>query len=143
MVMKTHNYHRLLTDYINANLNRPFEWGKCDCVTFAIGAIEAMIGREVEKPDLTYSTREQAIEFSKVWSLEAGMREQLGAYDIQRNFHQPGDIAIVRRDNLERTLVVFDRRAYAPEFNGVVTVYKVQDLYNACSEAELKILRFD
>jgi hypothetical protein len=139
--MKTQNYHRALTDYINASLKLPFEWGKRDCVTYAIGAIEAMIGKEVEKPEFAYTTEEEALEFSKSWSLQEGMIAQLSAYEVPHKFHQPGDIAIVRRDGFECCHVVFDRRAYAPLLDDVVRAFSVHKLYEECPDA--KILRFD
>lgn len=139
--MKIQNHHQALTRYINASLGLPFEWGVRDCVTYAIGAIEAMIGQDTQKPDFTYRTQKEALSFSKQWSLEAGMWEQLNAYEVQKNFHQPGDILIARVGGLESVHVVFDRRAYAPLLNGTVTAFNVYEIYKACPE--LKILRFD
>lgn len=141
MVMKIQNHHRALTDYINANLNQPFEWGKLDCVTFAIGAIEAMIGREVDKPEFKYRSRIEAIAFSKTWSLEEGMIAQLQAYEVPYKFHQPGDILIVKQGGHERTYVVFDRRVYSPLPGSAVAVFNIYDLYDA--GLGLKLLRFD
>ena len=139
--MKTRNHHQALTDYINASLGLPFEWGVRDCVTYAIGAIEAMLGRETDKPEFAYGTREEAIEFAKAWSLETGMVAQLGAYAVPRNFQQPGDIAIVRREGLECAHVVFDRRVYAPLFGDRVRVFSMSRLFEECPD--LKVLRFD
>ena len=139
--MKAHNYHRALTDYINANLGKPFEWGKLDCVTFAIGAIEAMIGREVDKPEFSYATPKEALRFSKNWSLEAGMIEQLGAYEVPFRFHQPGDILMTVEDGIPRTYLVFDRRVYSPVPDGVLQAFNIYQLYDFCSS--LKLFRFD
>lgn len=141
MVNKIQNHHKALTDYINATLGLPFEWAKRDCVTYAIGAIEAMIGREGEKPEFTYATHQQAIEFAKTWSLEQGIIDQLAAYEVPHQFHQPGDIAIVKMDGLECAHVIFDRRAYAPLLNDKVRVFSVYKLYQECPD--IKIMRFD
>lgn len=138
--MKIQNYHQALTNYINASLGLPFEWGVRDCATYAIGAIEAMIGREMDKPEFTYKTQKEALAFTKIWSLEAGLREQLGAYEVPKNFHQAGDIIIVETGGFERAHVVFDRRAYAPLLDDVVQAFDVAKLYD-CSD--LKVLRID
>jgi hypothetical protein len=141
MVRKIQNYHRALTDYINASLGKPFQWGTLDCAIFAIGAIEAMIGDKVEKPDFNYCTLEEALEFAKTWSLEAGMRDQLNAYDVTCKFHQPGDILIINDNGLERAYVVFDRRTYSPLLGGTVTAFNVHQFYE--HYPGIKILRFD
>jgi hypothetical protein len=141
VVRKIQNHHRALTDYLNASFRKPFQWGTLDCVIFAIGAIEAMIGGEVDKPEFTYTTQEEALEFSKTWSLAAGMVDQLNAYEVPRHFHQPGDILIINDNGIERTYVVFDRRAYSPMPGGTVTAFNVYQLYEKCTE--LKLLRFD
>ena len=140
-MVKTLNYHQALTNYINATLGQPFEWGVTDCITYAIGAIEAMIGSEVIKPEFDYQTPKEALGFAQSWTLEAGMREQLQAYDVAPHFHQPGDIALASRGGFECAHVVFDRRAYAPLLGGVVTAFDMKKLYEECPD--LKILRFD
>jgi hypothetical protein len=140
-MMKIKDHHRALTDYINATLGLPFEWGVRDCVTYAIGALESMIGMEGEKPEFTYRTREDAMEFAKSWRLKDGMIAQLNAYEVPHHFHQPGDIAIVERDGLECAHVVFDRRAYAPLLGDRVRPFNMKALYEECPD--VKILRFD
>jgi hypothetical protein len=140
-MLKIQNHHHALTQYINASLGLPFQWGERDCATYGIGAIEAMLGQEVNKPDFSYANEAEALEFAKTWTLEAGMLGQLKAYEIQRNFHQPGDIAIVRRDGFECVHVVFDRRAYAPLLDDTVRAFSMTKLYEECPD--LKILRFD
>lgn len=139
--MKTKNYHQALTDYINASIGLPFEWGTRDCATYVIGALEAMIGHEVEKPKFAYRNHKEALGFARHWSLEKEMKRQLNAYGVRRNFHQTGDIILVERGGFECAHVVFDRRAYAPLLNDRVQVFDVARLYEACPD--FKLLRFD
>lgn len=141
MVRKIQNYHRALTDYINQTIGLPFEWGVRDCILYAIGAIEAMMGCEGIKPEFTYRTRQEALAFAKNWSLIDGMKHQIQAYEVRHHFHQPGDIAIVNQGGFECAHVVFDRRAYAPLLGGFVTTFDMHKLYQQCPD--VKILRFD
>ena len=141
MVRRVQNHHLELTRYINATIGLPFVWGERDCVTYAVGAIEAMIGRELDKPPITYTSSEEALVFAESHSLEETMVDQLHAYEVPHRFHQPGDIAIVNRDGFECVHVVFDRRAYAPLLGGVVRMFSVDKLYQECPD--VKILRFD
>ena len=141
MVKKIQNYHAALTHYINATLGLPFEWGKRDCVTYAIGALEAMIGRQTVKPDFHYENRQEALDFAKNWSLEAGMQEQLNAYEVPQHFQQPGDILIANDESIKRVYVVFDRRAYSPVPGDTVRAFNIHALYEAFSG--WTVLRFD
>ena len=137
---KIQNFHLALIDYLNKTKGLPFVWGERDCVTFAIGAIEAMIGREVKKPPLTYETRREARAFNTQFSLALGMKDQLDAYEVIPAFHQPGDIAIVLKDGLEHCHVIGGKQAYAPQPMDVVRAFDMRIL---SSMPDLLIMRFD
>lgn len=49
-------------EYLEANLNKPFDWGTRDCGTFAVGAIKAMTGYDALKGD-RWSTKREADAF--------------------------------------------------------------------------------
>lgn len=140
-MVKNQNFYQDLVGYINNTQGLAFEWGVRDCVTYAIGALELMIGRAVEKPDFGYRTKEEAFEFAQRYSLAVGMRAQLGAYEVTHRFHQPGDIAIVQRHGLECAHVVLGKHAFAPLLGGAVTAFDMQRLY--LEAPEVLILRFD
>lgn len=51
--------YQALNAYIEAARDRPFEWGKNDCCTFAFGAIEALTG-ENRMAEFQYHDKESA-----------------------------------------------------------------------------------
>lgn len=141
--LKLQNWRKALTQYVNNTLGLPFVWGERDCVTYAIGAIEAMIGAEVNKPKFNYDSKRTALVFAQKYKLADGMREQLSAYDVRHGFQQAGDIAIVEKDGFECCHVVMGPSAYAPAFieNGHVCRFNMAVLLNLHPDTQL--LRFD
>ena len=85
-----------LTDYITANLGKPFAWGTHDCILFTIGWLEIATGRDYLSAYKPWTSAKEAIR--KVD--EAGGLEDLFDAELQRinpNFAVDGDIALIDR----------------------------------------------
>lgn len=88
-----------LADYITEHLGAPFEWGKNDCVLFAIGWLEIATGRDYLTQYKPWSSAKEAIR--KVD--EAGGLEALFDAELERinpNLAVDGDIALIDRGAL-------------------------------------------
>jgi hypothetical protein len=90
---------------VEAYKGRPFEWGRTDCVCFAIHCIQAMLGSPVRVPKLSYRSQSEAAEFLKTYRFTDELKKQLGAIEVPLTFAQRGDLIVVEEDGLEKVSV--------------------------------------
>ncbi|KQQ90392.1 hypothetical protein [Massilia sp. Leaf139] len=84
-----------LHDYITGHLGRPFEWGKHDCVLFAVGWLEQTTGRDFLGPYKPWgSAIEAARKVAKAGGLDLLFDQQLAPINPHRAVD--GDLAIIR-----------------------------------------------
>ena len=48
--------------FVEANTNKPFEWGKWDCCLFSDACIKAMTGQSLIPKELHWDDKESALE---------------------------------------------------------------------------------
>jgi len=66
--MRLPDWEERLSDYIRANMDRPFEYGQHDCILFSCGAVEAVTGQDPASEDRgAYADVEGAKETLKGW----------------------------------------------------------------------------
>ena len=74
-----------LDDYIATHLHKPFEWGKNDCITFAMGAVKAATGidhlRHIRKWNNAYTGKRVLIKFLK-------HKDIVEAFDVRFRQHK-------------------------------------------------------
>lgn len=93
-----------LPEYIASHLSRPFKWGENDCVTFAIGWLEAKTGRDYLTQHKPWRTARQAAKkLRDLYGLFFLFDENL--ISIHPNMAQDGDLTI-----LEGTACIFSGR---------------------------------
>lgn len=87
-----------LAQFIEDNLGRPFAWGRCDCNTFVLEAMDVLGGTALaDEIRGRYKTARGAIRFRRrsPWGgLITGL-QGVGFAEIPRGFEQTGDILIV------------------------------------------------
>ena len=99
------NWPLALHKYVASVRETPFEWGKFDCVLFAVSCVEAMTGKPIAKPELTYTDEAGAKALAAEVSLIAELKSQLGALEVPFKMMQQGDLIIYKEDGLEKTNV--------------------------------------
>ena len=105
MPLKRANWWVYLHQYLSDCESKAFAWGSFDCVIFAVGCLEAMLGRPVETPDFDYTDKAGAILKAQDIQLSQEMKRQLQAYDVEPGFIQQGDVVIIQEDGLEKAMV--------------------------------------
>jgi len=138
--VKQHNWPKYLSRYIDQHFDAPFKWGVLDCATFAVGAMEAMVGGDVGAPDFKYKDQKSALRFNKKHSVIQGMITNLGAYVVTKGYETTGDIVVVQHDGFECCHVISGKRCYGPAIDD-----KVRALSKAVVLAQpgVTIMRFD
>ena len=89
--MKIADWENKRNEYIVANRDRMFRWGRFDCVTFTMGAVKAVTG--VDYLDLyKWSNKAEALAILD----EKPLDERIGELfeEVPRMFAQRGDIAM-------------------------------------------------
>lgn len=140
MGLKKHNWDIALCDYINACQLKAFEWGVFDCGLFIVGAVEAMTGLEVNKPVKSeYQSRREAVAIMRKWRVSEQMRLQLNAFEVGFSYRQNGDVFCLEEDGLEKTMLFYGQKAYAPSVDkpGLLAVDPA-----ALPKGEGRVLRF-
>ena len=87
-----------LINYIEANLNRPFAWGECDCNVFALDMIDSVYGTALAaKIRGKYHTALGAIRFRRksAWGSFIELLKEAGFIEGKKGFERIGDLLIV------------------------------------------------
>jgi len=103
MSARISNWPRALADYVSAREREPFAWGRHDCILFACGAIDAIIGKDpAHHWRGAYSTALQAARIFKAWG---GFEEMVATIAGAEGFdEQPvtmarrGDLVLLQQD---------------------------------------------
>lgn len=106
-----------LPDYIYANLETPFEWGRHDCVLFASNWVKEAAGLDCVDGLGTWSTaREAKAAIKRAGGLVPAIDARLTR--IEPNFAQDGDIALQNG-----TVMIFSgAHIVGPGGNGLVFI---------------------
>jgi hypothetical protein len=113
-----------LLDYIETVRREPFEYGRCDCGTFAAGAVEAMTGTDPAAAIRGhYTTFAGGIKKLRAagYSDHVAMAAALYA-KVPRAEAQVGDLAVVNTDEGPALGVVGGARAFFMRPNGLGSV---------------------
>ena len=103
-----------LVHFIEANRDRPFEWGRCDCNTFALEAMDAAFGTGLaEKIRGHYSTPLGAVRYRRrsAWKSFIAFIEEAGFIEAKKGFEQTGDLLIVADPKWEMVHICLGNRA--------------------------------
>jgi len=85
----------ILADYIQQNLDRPFEWGQHDCVTFAANWLKLSTGVDYLSDLKSWTTaKEAAKQIKSVGGLENALDTRLKR--INPNMAKDGDVALYK-----------------------------------------------
>jgi hypothetical protein len=117
-----------LDDYIARHLHKPFEWGKNDCITFAMGAVKAATGidhlRHIRKWNNAHTGRKVLIKFLK-------HKDIFDAFDVRFRQHKDlkklkdGDVVLAHNPDETSfskysTLVVYKGKLLGVSENGLI-----------------------
>lgn len=142
MGIKRDTWERDLHRYVTEVRGASFEWGVLDCTSFVVKCLEKMTDQELITPLFTYTSKDEAIELAKHWSLPREMQKQLGAYEVLKGFQAVGDIIVIQEnpDYLCAHICLGRFSAACMPDKGVV-IFPTKLLTN--SEHPTVILRFD
>lgn len=89
------DWQRRLDAVIQAATERPFSWGRHDCITFAAECVEAVTGVDLLQPVRgTWHSQLQALRMlSKLGGIPAVLTRHLGA-EVPPLMARPGDVGI-------------------------------------------------
>ena len=104
---KKPDWESIFDDFLAKNINRPFEWGKWDCVTFANEFVKQMTGESVLPKEWKWKTEEQAmksiIKYGKGKGLAAGIVEAVKRIDaikeLKPAFITKGDFGVYKEES--------------------------------------------
>ena len=98
MVSRLENWPLRLSKYLNERSDKPFEWGKNDCLMFVSGAVAAVTGYDFSDEYLPYSTRKEADEMLQEYDGVVGIiSEHLGHSGTEKILTaQRGDVVLFR-----------------------------------------------
>ena len=89
--------------FIEANMEKPFEWGKWDCCLFSDACIKAMTGQSLIPKELVWKDKESALQAITDYGItlknsiaKASKRKDLEK--INSNYLQKGDLVVMEQD---------------------------------------------
>ena len=90
-------------NFVEANTDKPFEWGKWDCCLFSDACIKAMTGESLISKELHWDDKESALETIRDYGntlknsiKKASKRKDLEKVDL--NYLQKGDLIVMEQD---------------------------------------------
>ncbi len=114
-----------LANYIRANRNTPFKWGKFDCCLFAANALEITTGKDYAADFRgRYTTQIGAARALKKYgagTIEATLTNKLGKPQTGLNLSR-GDICLVENEGNPAAAVFFQGVAWAASKNGLTPI---------------------
>lgn len=83
--------------YLRAKQDEPFEWGKNDCVLFAVKALEVITGINFYEKYLPYGSQDDAAAIMTRWGgIEGLVARDLGDGHANHRLAHRGDLALVQ-----------------------------------------------
>ena len=100
---KLPHWERLLDNYIQTNIDHPFEWGAFDCVSFANGAFKVQYGFDCVQAN-EYSDAKSALKALKKICKTTDLAESVDQFltRINPNLIRRGDIALVEGNIIDQ-----------------------------------------
>lgn len=96
-----------LINYIENQIDLPFELGKNDCILFVAGAIDVMHDTKLrEKYTGLWKTQKEVTEYQKKNPSVSEVLHELDYESVDVNYIQTGNIVIVEQENI-RTFGIF------------------------------------
>lgn len=89
--MRHIDWEERLNNYVNANRDKKFRYGRFDCVLFTMGAVEAMTGVD-HTEGLNWSSKKEALAILDEKPLDERLAEKFE--EVPRMFARRGDIAM-------------------------------------------------
>ena len=90
-------------NFIEAHMEKPFEWGKWDCCLFSDACIKAMTGQSLIPKELVWKDKESALQAITDYGVtlknsikKASKRKDLEKVDL--NYLQKGDLIVMEQD---------------------------------------------
>ena len=100
---KLPHWERLLDNYIQTNIDHPFEWGTFDCVSFANGAFKVQYGFDCVQAN-EYADAKSALKALKKICKTTDLVESVDQFltRINPNLIRRGDIALVEGNIIDQ-----------------------------------------
>lgn len=108
--MRVNNYNRLLVEWADRQLGKPYVWGKTDCGTIAREGLAVMLGQD---PFPGLPSWNSEAEMRSVWGVLGGSDAgfvHFGAKRIEPNYAQTGDVILVRIKDIEASALIIDNK---------------------------------
>lgn len=118
-LVKHYNWEFELVQFINSELGKPFEWGRRDCVAFALDCLKVMVG-DFDHPSLTYTTEQEALRFAESHSLYDFLKGFNGVEDVREKYEQRGDLVFGHNGRFECCHVVLGSKVASLDFDAGV-----------------------
>ena len=133
-MMRVQGLEKRLADYFDLQKDRPFEWGKNDCILFSAHAVALILDRDIEGEILGYGEydRDRALEILKK---HGGTIEGIldNHFKRKRNalLAKRGDIATVLDDDLEATGIVYGKHVVCKTKSGLkfISINKIKTVW--------------
>ena len=89
--------------FVEANMEKPFEWGKWDCCLFSDACIKAMTGQSLIPKELHWDDKESALETIRDYgnTLKNSIKKASKRKDLEKvnlNYLQKGDLIVMEQD---------------------------------------------
>ena len=97
-MIKLGNWEQNLSDFLDENADKPFEWGKWDCCKFSDSAIKAMTGETVIPKTLKWNNEVEAKKAIKSYGGSTLLKAMIKACKAKKL--KEVDLAYVRKGDL-------------------------------------------
>ncbi len=133
-----------LMRFIEENIHQPFIWGRRDCNTFVLEALDACAGTShlASKIIGKYSTALGAMRYRlrSPWGNLYNLLQDAGCIEIQEGFQQIGDIMVVPDHRWEQAHICLGITVASVDFVLGVHIYPIAQLRRPCSVWRLPCL---
>jgi len=133
--MRVQGWEKRLADYFDLQKDRPFEWGKNDCILFSAHAVALVLDRDIDGEVLGYGDydKERALDILKRHGGKiSGILDNHFARKENKKLVCRGDIATVLDGETEATGIVFGKYVVCKTYNGLkyVPVEKITTVWS-------------
>jgi hypothetical protein len=120
-----------LIRFVEANLGRPFAWGRCDCNILALEMSDTVFGTDLAgKVRGRYENRLGAIRYRlrSPWGSFIGLIREAGFVWARRGFEQTGDLLVVGDPRWEMVHICLGQNALSSFPDEGVRVFPVSSM---------------
>lgn len=120
--MRIQGWEKRLADYFYLQKDRPFEWGKNDCILFSAHAVALILDRDIDGEILGYGEydKDRALELLRKYGGSiSGILDNHFKRKDNKYLASRGDIATVSDNGTEATGVVYGRSVICKTIDGL------------------------